>query len=76
MIIVYIVIGLVILYGVFYLGYRKGESDTHLRRNSITPLPEQRLKKRAADALEVCVKCGCGRHNHPDHLCNANYQLR
>ena len=29
-----------------------------------------------ADALEVCVKCGCGRHNHPDHFCNANYQRR
>jgi hypothetical protein len=29
-----------------------------------------------SDALEACVKCGCGRHNHPDHLCNANYQRR
>ena len=36
MVIVYIVIGLAILYGVYYLGYRKGESDTHLRRNSIS----------------------------------------
>uniref|UniRef100_A0A6M3LUW1 Uncharacterized protein n=1 Tax=viral metagenome TaxID=1070528 RepID=A0A6M3LUW1_9ZZZZ len=25
------------------------------------------------NAVEACVKCGCGRHNHPDWLCNANY---
>ena len=44
--------------------------------NVVSALKEAAQHSVQADVLEVCVKCGCGRHNHPDHLCNANYQRR
>jgi len=56
MAIVYVVIGLAILYGVYYFGYRKGESDTHSRRNGISQWREQRLTKRTPDGGCTCAK--------------------
>ena len=31
----FVIVGLAILYGVYYAGYRRGEADTNIRRNRI-----------------------------------------
>jgi CDGSH-type Zn-finger protein len=63
----------------------KEESDESIRisqlEDRVTEL-ETKLEKLLEKStpieeveMELCVKCGCGRSNHPDPFCNANFQF-